>query len=163
PQADVVAVLWDRSLIVVVVHQPGLIRQREVGEQVLRDAINPAGGDDVSLERLARFRVVNLHGSARLNAFSQISLSLQFARDGFNCRIRIAVTRAGIAQKEECRGVLDDLRDQQRSADYQAETRLRVRGLRDVLTSDGKRLGIQRGVIQRKRSHSVYLIGLAAV
>lgn len=87
--------------------------------------------------------IVNVHDTAGLNAFGEISLPLQFRGNGFDGAVRIPITSPKIAQEEEGRRVFDDLRYKKWPAHREGEPRLGVGGLRNILPSNRERFGIQ--------------------
>src|SRR5579864_1169819 len=162
-QAGVVRVLWDRCKQLVVVHQPWLVRRRDVAHEFLGDGIEAAQRNDVAAERLVRQRIVELDRPAGLDALRKVTLPLEFGRDRRDLRGWIAGARAEVAHKKSGARVFHQLGNHQRPACHHTEARLRVRRLRGVLAGDRKRPGVQSRIVQSEKQHAVNAIWLPAV
>src|SRR5215831_17336136 len=131
-QLDIVRVSRHRGLENIVVDQAGHIWLRKVTQQTPCDRVDPRLRNHISNERLARQGIVNAYGTAGLNALGEIPLPFQLSGNGFDGRVRVAIPSSKVVEEKECRRILDDSGDHERSAHGCAEPRLSIGGLVDI-------------------------------
>src|SRR5581483_6776021 len=95
----------------------------------------------------------------RLGGLREIAAAFGSSGNGFG--EQFGKLRAGTKIRDEELGarVFDEFLDCQRAAHDEAEPALRIGGLRDIETVQGKRLGIQRRILESKRSLAMNLAG----
>src|SRR4029077_9206458 len=139
------------------------IRQRNIVQQLLRDGVEPARGNDITGKGQMGRRIENLDWPTGLHALRKIALPLEAGRNGGDGGVGVSRTRAEIAEEEERRRIFDQFRNHQRAAGNYAEAALRIRGLSNLLAGNGKRMGIEGRVIQIEEHHAMNAVGLAAI
>src|SRR6266849_1635852 len=142
----------------VIVHQPRLIRQRNIAQQLLRDGVEARERNDIAGKWLVRCWIEDLG-----RCTGEITLALELRWHRGNLGGRVLCARSEIAHKKSGGRVLDKLRNYQRTARNHTEAALRIRRLRDVLARNGKWLGVERRVVQCEKHHTVNAIGLPSI
>ena len=99
-----------------------------------------------------------VHGALGL---APLAIAAAFGSSGNGFGEQFGKLRAGTKIRDEELGarVFDEFLDCQRAAHDEAEPALRIGGLRDIETVQGKRLGIQRRILESKRSLAMNLAG----
>src|SRR5207244_5801589 len=131
-----------RSQKLIILHDARLVGQRNEREQSQRGSIYAIGGKAVVGERRARIRIEDRHRTIG-NRLRKIADAFEWAGYRGDVLIRIARASAEIVQEEKRLVAFQDFRNAQWTAEQRSETRLRIGGLRHILTAEGEWPGIQ--------------------